>query len=63
MEELEYTIKQNKDAIEYQVAKLVKETANLQELMATDNFHGYNATMWTEGHNSETVTHGCTFYG
>lgn len=56
MEELEYTAEMNKRALVYEMEKIAKEVAKLQALITNEQWHGYNSTMWTEGHVSEMVT-------
>lgn len=52
MEELEWTIKQNKRAIEAKSAQIAKLTASLQNVVESDDWHGYNATSWTDGESA-----------
>lgn len=48
---------QNKRAIEYQREKIMGTISALEVLLEANDYHGYNASLWTEGHVAEEVAH------
>lgn len=55
MEELEYTIKQNKRTIQVQLNRILEPVAELQALIERDDFYGSDARTWADGHVAEEV--------
>lgn len=55
MEELNYTIETNEDAIAYALAALLKDIKSIEKCIAEKQYFGYNADLLLKGHTAREL--------